>query len=133
MSSEGVGVYPSRNFIPNGAAAGECRNKDLRVQGAVNKVLMGWYRKGNGISIQTRVLGDWLERDRATGRQPSFHFSPLQWTYKLGKAEGKVICDCSAATEGQIPLNSEETKARAIGDWGEIPFTHVTKHFRRNF
>ena len=106
-----VGVYPSSDFIPNGAATGEFRNKYLCVQGVVNKVLMGWYRKGNGILIQTRVLEDWLEREGAPGRPPSFHFSPLHWTHKPGKAEGRVICNCSAATEGQMPLKKTGEKS----------------------
>jgi hypothetical protein len=50
------------------------------------------------------------------------HFSPLHWTEKQGKRQGRPIGDCSdgGSEEGNEPLNSNHTKEQSDLLWGII-------------
>jgi hypothetical protein len=50
------------------------------------------------------------------------HFSPLHWTEKQGKRQGRPIGDCSDGgnEEGNEPLNSDHTKEQSDLLWGII-------------
>ena len=53
---------------------------------------------------------------------PDIHFSPLHWTEKQGKRQGRPIGDCSdgGSELGNEPLNSLETKEQSDLLWGNI-------------
>ena len=53
---------------------------------------------------------------------PNIHFSPLHWTEKQGKRQGRPIGDCSdgGSELGNEPLNSLETKEQSDLLWGKI-------------
>lgn len=53
---------------------------------------------------------------------PGIHFSPLHWTEKQGKRQGRPIGDCSdgGSELNNEPLNSTETKESSDQLWGTI-------------
>ena len=53
---------------------------------------------------------------------PGIHFSPLHWTEKQGKRQGRPIGDCSdgGSEDGNEPLNSISTEEQSDELWGAI-------------
>lgn len=96
------------------------RKKYLIVSRAVNKVLGGWHDKGNGIILKTKVVRKMIDERKRQGESPLFHFNALHWTTKPGKAEGRVLCDCSNAEKDSVSLNTEAAKDAGVEEWGQI-------------
>jgi hypothetical protein len=55
------------------------------------------------------------------------HFSPLHWTEKQGKRQGRPIGDCSdgRSEEGNEPLNSDHSKEQSDLLWGIIKYPSI--------
>lgn len=83
------------------------------MQNAVNKLLFeNFHQKG---------LAFILTKDTAQ-TIPGFHLSPLSWTEKQGKVQGRPTGDCSDGGRemDNEPLSSDHTKAASDELWGII-------------
>ena len=47
------------------------------------------------------------------------HYSNLHWTPKPGKAEGRLLVDCSNRQSG-VALNAEDAKLKGMSRYGEL-------------
>jgi hypothetical protein len=57
--------------------------------------------------------------------QCELHFSPLHWTPKPGKPEGRLSCDLSNAESGHV-LNDEDAKADIEERYGQVKLPTIT-------
>jgi hypothetical protein len=83
------------------------------VQSAVNRLLFeNFHQKG---------LAFILTKETALSI-PGLHISPLSWTEKQGKVQGRPIGDCSDGGReiNNEPLNSDYTKTASDELWGQI-------------
>ena len=114
LADRGMPVMLRPGFVANGAGClPALRRTYLNVQCAVNRLLVeNFHRLGLAFILAKKTA---LEI-------PGIHFSPLHWTEKQGKRQGRPIGDCSdgGSETGNEPLNSSHTKEQSDASWGVI-------------
>ena len=114
LAERGMPVILRPGFVANGAGRlPALRRTYLNVQCAVNRLLVeNFHRLGLAFILTKKTA---LEI-------PGIHFSPLHWTEKQGKRQGRPIGDCSdgGSEAGNEPLNSSHTKEQSDAIWGVI-------------
>jgi hypothetical protein len=114
LADRGMPLLLRPGFIPNGAGPHPPRRrKYVSVSSAVNRQLFEiFHQKG---------LAFILTKETAT-TIPGLHLSPLSWTEKQGKVEGRPIGDNSDGGYelNNEPLNSDHTKLESDELWGQI-------------
>ena len=104
LADKGTPLLLRPEFCPNGSGIlPPLRRKYVMVQSAVNRLLFeNFHQKG---------LAFILTKETALSI-PGLHLSPLSWTEKQGKVQGRPIGDCSDGGRelSNEPLNSEYTK-----------------------
>jgi hypothetical protein len=100
-------------FKANGQGIPTLRKTYISVQSAVNRLLVDNFHDLGLAFILTKSTALSI---------PDIHFSPLHWTEKQGKRQGRPIGDCSdgGSELGNEPLNSTETKEQSDLLWGKI-------------
>ena len=107
---EGMPLFPSPEFIPNGPdQLPPVSQTYMRLAPVVNRMLFEDFVE-NGLAFI-------LPKSIVAAYVPEFHVSRLSWTVKHGKKKGRPILDCSA---GSPSVNSEFTKLSCDQFWGEI-------------
>ena len=120
LAQKGMPLLLRPGFIPNGCGPHPpLRRKYITVQNAVNKLLFeNFHQKGLAFVLT-----------KATALSiPGLHLSPLSWTEKQGKVQGRPIGDCSDGGHklGNEPLNSSLTKKASDELWGQIRHPTLT-------
>ena len=114
LADKGMPLLLRPGFCPNGSGIlPPLRRKYVTVQSAVNRLLFeNFHQKG---------LAFILTKETALSI-PGLHLSPLSWTEKQGKVQGRPIGDCSDGGRelSNEPLNSEYTKTASDELWGQI-------------
>lgn len=115
LANKGMPLSVRPGFIPNGSGPLPLLRRSYRsVKSAVNKLLYeNFHQEG---------LAFLLTKDTVLSSIPDIHFSPLSWTSKQGKRQGRPIGDCSDGGKHPFnePLNSKYTKEEADKLWGKI-------------
>ena len=107
LADKGMPIMLRPEFLPNGAGPLRAlRRTYLNVQCAVNRLLVENFHHLGLAFILTKKTA--LEI-------PGIHFSPLHWTEKQGKRQGRPIGDCSdgGSEDNNEPLNSSYTKEQS--------------------
>lgn len=104
--ARGIEVLVSTDFSPNGRPK-PLRNLYTRVAPAVNKMMYDLWKEDEIFILPTSEVR----------RLSGVHFSPIHWTTKHGKRQGRPLTDCS---DGDPPLNSDEVRAKMSALYGEI-------------
>lgn len=106
---EGMEVPLPEGFKPNGAGAWpRLRTKYLQTAAAVDKMVMDLRRKRLAFVL----------RKPTAVKVKNVHGSPIDWTGKKGKEQGRSIIDSSDNTVGA--LNSDDAREAVRALWGEI-------------
>jgi hypothetical protein len=114
LADKGMPILLRAGFIPNGKGQlPTLRKTYINVKSAVNRLLVENFHKLGLAFILTKETA--LEI-------PNLHISPLHWTPKKGKRQGRPIGDCSdgGSEESNEPLNSSHTKEQSDILWGTI-------------
>lgn len=114
LADKGMPIMLRPGFVPDGAGPlPALRRTYLNVQCAVNRLLVeNFHHHGLAFILSKKTA---LEI-------PGIHFSPLHWTEKQGKRQGRPIGDCSdgGSENDNEPLNSSHTKEQSDALWGVI-------------
>jgi hypothetical protein len=114
LAATGMRVLTHPAFVPNGQPPSALRSRYQRVAPAVNKLVQeAWESQ----------LVFILTKERAMMLQERLHFSPMHWTTKAFKPQGRQLIDSSDASGGW-PLNSDEARELLESFYGTIH--HVT-------
>jgi hypothetical protein len=114
LAQTGMPLLLRPGFIPNGSGSHPpLRRKYVTVQCAVNKLLFDNFHQKGLAFVLTKATAQTI---------PGLHLSPLSWTEKQGKVQGRPIGDCSdgGREQGNEPLNSDHTKTASDDLWGQI-------------
>jgi hypothetical protein len=114
LAQKGMPLLLRPGFIPNGCGAHPpLRRKYVTVQNAVNKLLFENFHQKGLAFVLTKATAQTI---------PGLHLSPLSWTEKQGKVQGRPIGDCSDGGReiNNEPLNSDHTKTASDELWGQI-------------
>ena len=104
--AQGIIVQVDQHFIPNRSPR-PLRKLYNRVAPAVNKMMFDLWKSDEIFILPTeevRLL-------------PGIHFSPMHWTTKHGKRQGRPLTDCS---DGDPPLNSDAVRVLMRNTYGDI-------------
>jgi hypothetical protein len=116
--ARGIEIETEPNFVPSGYhSRPKMRLKYTRdVPNAVNKLIHKQWVKSTVVLLPTELLAN----------TEGVHFSPIHWTTKAGKAEGRVLGDTSNGEKGAHLLNGngkegkKYIRERMIKRWGAI-------------
>lgn len=114
LAEKGMPLMLRPGFVANGTGhLPALRKTYINVKSAVNRLLVENFHDQGLAFILTKKTA--LEI-------PGIHFSPLHWTEKQGKRQGRPIGDCSDGgnEKGNEPLNSTHTKEQSDILWGTI-------------
>jgi hypothetical protein len=114
LAEKGMPLLLREGFQPNGKGTlPPLRKTYTSVKSAVNRLLVENFHELGLAFILTKATALTI---------PGIHFSPLHWTEKQGKRQGRPIGDCSdgGSESGNEPLNSSSTKERSDQLWGTI-------------
>jgi hypothetical protein len=114
LARTGMPLLLRPGFKPNGCGSHPTlRRKYVSVQCAVNKLLFENFHQKGLAFVLTKATAQTI---------PGLHLSPLSWTEKQGKVQGRPIGDCSDGGRelGNEPLNSDHTKTASDDLWGQI-------------
>ena len=114
LAEKGMPLLLREGFKSNGQGTlPPLRKTYISVKSAVNRLLVK--------NFHELGLAFILTKDTAL-TIPGIHLSPLHWTEKQGKRQGRPIGDCSdgGSEYGNEPLNSLSTKERSDQLWGQI-------------
>jgi hypothetical protein len=114
LADTGMPLLLRPGFIPNGAGPHPpLRRKYVSVSSAVNRLLFENFHQKGLAFILTKETAATI---------PGLHLSPLSWTEKQGKVQGRPIGDCSDGGHelNNEPLNSDHTKLESDELWGQI-------------
>ena len=120
LAQYGMPLLLRPGFKPNGCGPHPpLRRKYIAVQNAVNKLLFENFHQNGLAFILTKATAQTI---------PGLHLSPLSWTEKQGKVQGRPIGDCSDGGHelGNEPLNSDHTKMASDEVWGQIRHPTLT-------
>ena len=107
LAEKGMPLMLRPGFVANGTGhLPALRKTYINVKSAVNRLLVENFHDQGLAFILTKKTA--LEI-------PGIHFSPLHWTEKQGKRQGRPIGDCSdgGIEKGNEPLNSTHTKEQS--------------------
>ena len=106
---DGMEVFLPDNFVANGQEEWpKLRNKYLQASCAVNKMIL---------KVQQKKLAFILWKSTVK-KIADVHISPLHWTEKKEKPEGRTLMDLTDDTRGA--LNVENARAKAEEEWESI-------------
>ena len=114
LAEKGMPLLLRPGFCPNGSGPlPPLRRKYVTVQSAVNRLLFENFHQKGLAFILTKATALTI---------PGLHLSPLSWTEKQGKVQGRPIGDCSDGGRelNNEPLNSDHTKDASDELWGQI-------------
>ncbi len=114
LAKKGMPLLLREGFTPNGQGIlPPLRKTYTNVKSAVNRLLVENFHDLGLAFILTTSTALTI---------PGIHFSPLHWTEKQGKRQGRPIGDCSdgGSEDGNEPLNSLSTKNQSDQLWGTI-------------
>ena len=114
LANKGMPLLLRDGFTPNGQGKlPPLRKTYTAVKSAVNRLLVENFHSLGLAFILTKSTALTI---------PGIHFSPLHWTEKKGKRQGRPIGDCSdgGSENGNEPLNSLSTKEQSDQLWGTI-------------
>ena len=114
LAQKGMPILLRPGFKSNGCGEHPpLRRKYMTVQNAVNKLLFENFHQKGLAFILTKATAKTI---------PGLHLSPLSWTEKQGKVQGRPIGDCSDGGHelDNEPLNSDHTKIASDELWGQI-------------
>jgi ribonuclease HI len=115
LAIKGMPISVRPGFVANGSGPLPLLRKSYKsVKSAVNKLLYeNFHQEG---------LAFLLTKKTVLSSIPEVHFSPLSWTTKQGKRQGRPIGDCSdgGTQPSNEPLNSKYTKMESDKLWGVI-------------
>ena len=114
LAKKGMPLLLREGFKPNGQGRlPPLRKTYISVKSAVNRLLVTNFHELGLAFILTKETALTI---------PGIHLSPLHWTEKQGKRQGRPIGDCSdgGSEYGNEPLNSSATKERSDQLWGVI-------------
>ena len=114
LAEKGMPLLLREGFKSNGQGKlPPLRKTYMSVKSAVNRLLVKNFHELGLAFILTKETALTI---------PDIHFSPLHWTEKQGKRQGRPIGDCSdgGSENGNEPLNSLSTKERSDQLWGQI-------------
>ena len=121
LAEKGMPMLLRPGFVANGAGPlPPLRKTYLAVKSAVNRLLVENFHKPGLAFILTKQTALDI---------PGIHFSPLHWTEKQGKRQGRPIGDCSdgGSEFNNEPLNSIYTKEQSDNLWGVIKHPSINK------
>lgn len=110
LAEVGMEVFTAPGFRPNRSPP-KLRKMYRVLHSASNKMIADQHSKGELLLLPTA----WLE---SLG---GVHFSPIHWTTKQGKDQGRNLADCSNDPDGG-PLNDGDgwVQNRVREEWGDI-------------
>ena len=114
LAEKGMPLLQREGFKANGKGKlPPLRKTYISVKSAVNRLLVENFHELGLAFILTKATALTI---------PDIHFSPLHWTEKQGKRQGRPIGDCSdgGSEIGNESLNSLETKEQSDLLWGKI-------------
>jgi hypothetical protein len=114
LAEKGMPLMLRETFKANGnGKLPPLRKTYTSVKSAVNRLLVENFHELGLAFILTKATALTI---------PNIHFSPLHWTEKQGKRQGRPIGDCSdgGSELGNEQLNSLETKEQSDLLWGRI-------------
>jgi hypothetical protein len=115
LANKGTPLMVRPEFVPNGKGPlPSLRKSYTSGKSAVNRVLYeNFHQEG---------LAFILTKETVLRHIPGLHVSPLSWTPKQGKRQGRPIGDCSdgGSLPHNEPLNSKYTKDESDKLWGKI-------------
>lgn len=112
--ADGMPLFLRPGFKANGhGRLPPLRKTYTAVKSAVNRLLVENFHE-LGLAF--------ILRKETALKIEGIHFSPLHWTEKQGKRQGRPIGDCSdgGKDKGNEPLNSDYTKEMSDTIWGTI-------------
>jgi hypothetical protein len=107
----GMSIPTARGFKPCNTPP-PLRNKYLRVQSAVNKIIFSMYEKGHTVLLLPTAEAKKI---------PGIHFSATHWTTKKNKSSGRILGDQSNdPNNNNLNDSDKEAQSEVKKMWGNI-------------